>query len=403
MYTNRIGDHFKALAAKILVDGEVNPKTSNQHEFNGRKALRELLGTEKRSFTGQFIRLDDDPDNILVSEASLTWYDARENKPHRSPEWRLYYTSNDVISSSVAGDLVVLGLTPDNRLKVLIAPAGSSSEQQLLWLFKLHPPSKDYETRDLFSESTELNYAGKKILEILGEDVFEEEPDLLGEMIGLFGEEFPTTKVFSKYARSKVSYISAIEAPDETLIKWLEKEESLFRTLEKHLVQEELEKGINDVDRFISLSLSVQNRRKARAGYAFENQLEAIFSENSLKYTRGARTERNNTPDFLFPGIIEYKSIVFPEDLLSMLGVKTSLKDRWRQIRSEADRISLKHLITLEPAISENQTREIKEQKIQLVLPEPIMSSYSVNQLADIISLQDFIRIIRRKEENRYA
>ncbi|MFN2369176.1 MAG: type II restriction endonuclease [Desulfurivibrionaceae bacterium] len=46
---------------------------------------------------------------------------------------------------------------------------------------------------------------------------------------------------------------------------WMEREEILFRTMEKHLIGERLSQGFDgDVDSFISFSLSVQNRRKSR-------------------------------------------------------------------------------------------------------------------------------------------
>src|SRR5690606_17512865 len=106
------------------------------------------------------------------------------------------------------------------------------------------------------------------------------------------------------------------------------------------IVQHKLKQGFGaggtDVDEFIAFSLSVQNRRKARAGFAFENNLAVIFEFNKIKYTHGGRTERNNKPDFLFPGEQEYHNPVFPTELLTMLGLKTTAKDRWRQVLSEA-------------------------------------------------------------------
>lgn len=54
----------------------------------------------------------------------------------------------------------------------------------------------------------------------------------------------------------------------------MEQEELLFRTLERHIVSTRLKEGFGneklDVDVFISFSLSVQNRRKSRVGYALE-------------------------------------------------------------------------------------------------------------------------------------
>src|SRR5690606_22323981 len=134
-------------------------------------------------------------------------------------------------------------------------------------------------------------------------------------------------------------------------------------------------------------SLSVQNRRKSRAGLAFENHLAFIFGSTGVLFSNQNKTERNNKPDFIFPGIKEYRDLNFQSTLLTMLGVKTTAKDRWRQVISEADRIWPKHLITLEPAISKNQTDEMISQKIQLVLPKEIMSTYSNEQQKQLISL----------------
>ena len=80
----------------------------------------------------------------------------------------------------------------------------------------------------------------------------------------------------------------------------MEREEILFRTLEKHLLGDQLRKGFaEDVDGFIAFSLSVQNRRKSRVGRAFENHLEVVFTRNNIRYERGALTEGNRSRIFV--------------------------------------------------------------------------------------------------------
>ena len=108
----------------------------------------------------------------------------------------------------------------------------------------------------------------------------------------------------------------------------------------------------SDVESFIKYSLSVLNRRKSRAGKSFENHLEALFKIRKIRYSREAITENRVRPDFLFPSIEAYNDGSFDASLLTMLGVKTTCKDRWRQVLSEAARISNKHLITWRAAIS---------------------------------------------------
>ena len=80
-----------------------------------------------------------------------------------------------------------------------------------------------------------------------------------------------------------------------------------------------------------------------------------------------------------------------------MLASKSSLKDRWRQMTREADRIEYKHLFTLQTGISVQQTDEIKAQKVQLVIPRSIHDSYRPNQQHDLMDLKDFIAFVREQ------
>ena len=170
----------------------------------------------------------------------------------------------------------------------------------------------------------------------------------------------------------------------------------LFRTMEKHLVSERLSQGFaDDVDGFIAFSLSVLNRRKSRAGHAMENHLEHVFQEHKIKYSRGKITENRSKPDFLFPGVEEYHDPDYPSNQLLMLGVKTSCKDRWRQVLSEAEKIPDKHLFTLEPAISEHQTAEMSQKSLQLVLPSGLHVTYTTDQRAWLMDLTEFLSLTK--------
>ncbi len=77
-----------------------------------------------------------------------------------------------------------------------------------------------------------------------------------------------------------------------------------------------------------------------------------------------------------------------------MLGAKSTCKDRWRQILTEADRIPKKHLITLEPSISENQTDEMRKENVSLIVPTAIQLTYSNLQRKWIRNVAQFIKII---------
>lgn len=397
-----LSNYFKGIGAKRLSSVEINPKTSNQHEFNGINEFRTIFGDDKKPFNGKFIYLTDDPEETLVEEGILTWYDARENHPTRT-EYRLYYSSNSVITTATEGDLLVIGQTGDDELAVIIASEGSTSEQQMKWLFGLEEVKTKFVVKNFATDDHELNFAGKQVVETLGIEIVETAPDYLEILLSKYGAQFPKTADFSSFARETLlKDVSPIEEPDKTLIAWLEREELLFKTLEKHIVSERLGQGFGDdgkdVDAFVSFSLSVHNRRKSRAGHSFENHLAALFNENSISYSKGQKTERNNKPDFLFPGVTEYHKAEFDENLLTLLGVKTTAKDRWRQVLSEADRIPNKHLITLQPSITENQTKEMRSQSLQLVIPEPIFPTYTDSQQEHLIDLSDFIQLVTSRQ-----
>lgn len=233
----------------------------------------------------------------------------------------------------------------------------------------------------------------------MGVDVPESDDSYLDAMLGAFGAAFPTTRKFSAFARSTMPDISPTDDPEAAVVAWMEREELLFRTMERHIVAGRLGEGFGkDVDKFIAYSLGVQNRRKSRAGLAFENHVEQILRDLGIRYSRGARTENKTTPDFLFPGITEYLDLEFPVARLTMLGVKSSCKDRWRQVLSEAARVSQKHLLTLEPGISEGQTKEMAAHSLRLVIPAPLFPTFTTRQQAWLLRFTDLLALVRSQQ-----
>ena len=218
-------------------------------------------------------------------------------------------------------------------------------------------------------------------------------------MLARFGGELPTTNVFSAYARETVPELDPVADPDAALLGWMEREEILFRTMEKHLLGDRLQKGFaDDVDGFLAFSLAVQNRRKSRSGHALENHLQVIFTANRIRYERGASTEGKSKPDFLFPGSTEYKDAGYNAALLTMLGAKTTCKDRWRQVLAEAKRIDHKHLLTLEAAISAHQTDEMQAHNLQLVIPRGLHSTFTPSSREHCWMWRPLRRWLRERE-----
>ncbi|MCK9528595.1 MAG: type II restriction endonuclease [Syntrophales bacterium] len=404
-----LSQYFEGVAVKTLSTVEADVLTSNQHEFNGVEGLRNILGEPegKERYPAKFLYLTDSEDEPVMEEGFLTWYDARQRarleRGVMRREYRLYFPTNLVSQCGNAGDILVIAKRPDKTLLSIVAEAGTTISQQILWLFGVSDLSHPgFSVRDeLETEQDRIEFASRFILESIGIPVEISEDTYLDEMIRKFSGGFPTTREFSAFARSTLSDIQAQDDRDEVLMAWMEREEILFRTLEKHIIGERLSQGFDgDVDGFISFSLSVQNRRKSRAGLALENHLEIMFRECGVRYSRTPVTENKSKPDFIFPGENEYHDKNFDSLRLTMLGVKSSCKDRWRQILAEADRIERKHLLTLEAAISKGQTDGMQSKNLQLVLPRMLHSTYSEEQQSWLMDVTAFTDLVMERQRD---
>ena len=404
MKQGQLADFFAGVGVKRLSAVEAEPKVSHQHEINTTRKMREaFLGeVHRESFRAVYLWLGEAEDGISI-EGTATHYDARLNIPKRT-EWRLYYPSNPVTEIMREGDTLFLAKDRIGSLYLIVTPEGSTSEQQLLWLFGVRPDGGRFVSREILGDEPELGFAARFILDEIGIEFEEPEAAALDGIIDDFGMTFPTTAVLSNAARRGLPYVRAENDPDNTLLAWLEQEEALFRRLERRIVASRLEEGFVDehgvdVDGFIEFSLSVQNRRKSRMGLSLENHLERIFVASDIAHVRGAVTENKHRPDFLFPSLAAYR--MAPDDgdpCLAMLGAKSTCKDRWRQVLAEAEKIPSKHLVTLEPGISEAQTSQMQAANLQLVVPASIQDTYSGAQRHWLWSLTDFIAEMKRRQ-----
>ena len=408
MKAGYLSEFFTGVAMKTLSAVEVDQARSNQHEYNGDKGLMRVFGeaTDKHKFDALYIYLSDNDDEPVVAKGTLTWYDARKNHPTRA-EHRLYFPTNQVSIVAAEGDLLVVGRRPDNSVLVIIAQGDSTIASQVQWLFSVQLRHKGFSVREeLETEQDRIQFASAFILEQLG---IEPETPAVAEnyldiMLERFGGKMPKTELFSTYARSTVPDLDPVTDPDAALLGWMEREEILFRTMEKHLLGDQLRKGFaDDVDGFIAFSLSVQDRRKSRSGHALENHLEVIFTANRLRYERGVATEGKAKPDFLFPGSREYKDLGYDAALLTMLGANTTCKDRWRQVLAEAKRIDHKHLLTLEAAISAHQTDQMQEHSLQLVIPRGLHATFTPAQQRTLLDMASFTKMVREREHQAGA
>lgn len=403
-----LSQYFSGVAVKRLSAVEADETRSNQHEYQATKAMLEFMGrpADKTLIPACFIYLSDE-DEPVVEDASLTLYDSRKNQKHRSAEYRFYFPTTAVSQSAVEGDLLVIAKRRDGGILVVVAANASSISRQIEWLFGFSGAEhagflvkSEFET-----EKDRIAFASRFILESIGIPVEAAEDNFLEDLLRKFSGKFPTTREFSDHARGTLKDIAPCDDPDAALMAWMEREEVLFRTLERHLISDRLTKGFAangtagvDVEGFIAFSLSIQNRRKSRVGLSLENHVELLFKENKIQYDRTKATENKSKPDFLFPSQKAYQDEKFDALRLTMLGVKSTCKDRWRQVLAEADRISDKHLLTLEVAISESQTKEMASKRLQLVLPRSLHGTYSMQQQKELMDVSEFIGVVRERQ-----
>ena len=400
-----LSEYFTGVVVKRLSAVEANPAKSNQHEFNGSGELRSLLGhDDKKNIPTRFLWIGQEQESADAVDGFVSWYDARRNHPKRS-EYRLYYQGNDTTSMMREGDSFFLAFRQDGSGLVVITPTDSTMYNQLLWLFGIEKTTQlDFEFQAVTGNNdAELDFAARSILEALGIEPEEGHGDEIARLAAPFGSTMPKASELSALARQSIGLDIAHDDPDAALLAWIEREIAIFKQIERQVVAERLGMGFDgggtaDVEGFLAFSLSVQNRRKSRAGLALESHMEAILTVHGLRFTHGAVTENGNRPDFLFPGAEAYRDPAFPAASLTMLGAKTTLKERWRQVLSEAERIERKHLLTLEAGISEQQTSEMQIKNLQLVVPSALFRTYKPDQQAWLMDFRSFIAEVKLKQ-----
>lgn len=337
-----LSNYFRGAATKSLAAVDCIGFGSNQHEVTGTSDLISILGDSPRRasrdgtdgrFDATYVYVGAD-DEVMSFDGKLSWYDSRENQAHRGPEWRLYYQENEVTRSMRPGDALFVLVLPSSRIGFVACSRESSFEELLQSLLGIRNTQSE-----LFASTTIAAGAGSpadfltfQVLDALGITPASPPGFDPHSVVSGFRGRFPSTADFSSLARSTLPDVDPRDDPDAALVAWIDREELLFRTLEREIVGAQLERGFidesgtPDVDTFLKFSLSVQNRRKSRAGFALMNHFREILERFEIPFSAEATTEKKNAADFLFPGEAEYADPHFPAQRLRMVAAKTSCK-----------------------------------------------------------------------------
>jgi type II restriction enzyme len=227
---------------------------------------------------------------------------------------------------------------------------------------------------------------------------------LINEFVSRY-VDFPDTRIMANGARTcfneanGIATRNIVTAPDDVLLGWLDTEYTLFRYMEEKVYSDITTKPFPNIDAFVAMANEVLNRRKSRAGKSLEHHLADIFVHNKLIFEEQVITEENKKPDFVFPNGECYHNLAFPGELLTVLGAKTTCKDRWRQVLNEADRVDDKYLFTLQQGISSNQLKEMQDYHLHLVVPHKYLTSFPKEYRGGICDLTSFIGLVKERQE----
>ena len=401
-------EQFKGVAWKRLTPHEVDPNVSNGHEFQGVGALQELLGSENRKdIPAKYLLLTDDPDDAITVASTISWYDARANQSHRSPEWRLYYpnAAGAIQARMQAGDLMVICVGASDEIAVLLARAGSSSEAQLRALFGLsQEEAKSVEVKS-FGSAQSFDFVAAMILEELGlgkaslqQDAEADEIAVIAEqLIKQYPNALPTSAAVSALVTAGVKNVDAVADPDHALMRWVEAEAAAFRTWEDARIARRLHEGFvdttgtADVSGFRAFTMTLRQSRVSRAGGALQNHTARVLDAHKVRFEAQATTEKGERPDFLFPGSVEYADPSYPAHRLRLLAAKFTLKERWRQILNEGARVAEKHVITMDGAITRATLASIGDSHLRVVMPRSLRDTYVGTMRDQILTVRDLL------------
>lgn len=231
-----LSEYFKGVSFKRLSAVDAETKKSNQHEIGTTKQIRaSLLGEKEEKFQASFIWFLGENERI-TEYGELTHYDSRKNNPDRSPEWRLYYTSNGVTELMSEGDSLFLAKPRiNNTLLFIIAKPDSTEEAQLKWLFGIEGqlPLKFESISTEGNRDYELDFTANSILEEIGIELEDPKSNDIDHIIKPYLDKFPTTYEFSQIARLTLPDVDARDDPDRAIMIWLEHEDKMFKRLEQ--------------------------------------------------------------------------------------------------------------------------------------------------------------------------
>lgn len=321
-----------------------------------------------------------------VTDSKLTWYGnfaKKEGVPGRS-EYRLTRFGKDFpfLNSNTVGHLFVLIPTGTKAFNAYVLDTEDDIEeiQAVLGI-------------EAF-DSWGVYYKGAPQVETESECVERRYKEFARKLT-----DFPTGEVFSAEA---IAILEACKKSfgkgtlDAALMEAMEAEYGLFRHVERKLCEPDVLRTFGDIDDFLNTAGRIMNRRKSRAGRSLENHVEHFLKKSGVPHKMRA-DEIPGKPDVVIPSVGAYNDASYPVDRLFIVGVKTTCKDRWRQVLNEGKRVPVKHIITTQRGISITQLQEMKDANVTLVVPKSLHSKYPKKSPLTLVTVEDFVKSVKTK------
>jgi hypothetical protein len=156
---------------------------------------------------------------------------------------------------------------------------------------------------------------------------------------------------------------------------------------------------VNNISLVDDLMLSAGQQRKVRAGYSFEFHIEAMLQAAQIPFQKQILLPSNKRPDFLLPSFTQFSSPMPGTEPGIILSAKTTLRERWKQVKMEKGDGDL-FLATLDEGIASVAISDMANHGIVLVVPESLQTSKNTEYKshANVLSFTQFFRDeVRRK------
>ena len=137
--------------------------------------------------------------------------------------------------------------------------------------------------------------------------------------------------------------------------------------------------------------LSAAQTRKSRAGASFELHIERLLADGDIPHEVQVVADAKKRPDFVLPSFAAYMDPLRDRNGALVLSVKTTLRERWKQVHGEMRNCDL-FLATVDESIAENAIQDMARQGIVLVVPESLKKSDTTvyKSQTNVISFKSF-------------